>query len=320
MRDPITESRLEREGVQHSYAEAIPLAAIDVQGSLRNQARLIPIDKPTVERYALKMIDGEQFPPVILEPVNGGLYRAIDGNHRVAAATEAERSTVDAYLVADLDALTRLRLVHTWNIGNGRQPSREEIIEHALYLCDNTPYSQREVAKMVGMNERTLGGHVRSRKVKDRLFGLGVPAEALGPAHAECLYPISDDSVLAEVTRLAIRTALPAEKLRTLVADVERARNEPDRLAVVKGWATRLKDRAAQSGGGRFTTPQRRANVTKMLGALNTVSRLCGRDPSAMGFGLTLAEDVEAIRGAYTEATNRLRRLLDSASRTQGAA
>lgn len=313
MRDTVVEARLKREGVEFEYHESVNLTDIDVAGSLRNQARFDPLTKTNVERYALKMIDGEEFPPIIVFSGPKG-YTIVDGNHRVAAATEAERSTIDAYVLDALDPLTITRLTRTWNIGNGQGLTQAEVLEQAIYLVKNTPYTQLEVAKMVGMNSRTLGGHIRARDGKEKLYALGVAAESLSTSHLEALAQLKDDAVLAEAARLAIRANLPIVRVQSMVQDVLKGTSEPERLGIVKGWQVRARGHAAVSGGGRFTSVNRRANVVKLLNALNAVSRLCGRTPSAAVFGLVLAEDVEAVRAAYTESTNRLRRLMDSAA------
>lgn len=313
MRDPVVESRLEREGVPFKYVELVGLASIDVAAGLRNQARLdAPLDKPTVERYALAMIDGAKFPAVLLAPREGKGYLPVDGNHRIAAACEAERADIDAYVLEVKDQLTLTRLVRTWNIGNGRQPSAADILEHAFYLVATTPYTIRDVAKMVGMQENTLQGRVQARRGRDRLFGLNIPADALKDAHLQALSRIQDDGVLIEAARLAIRSGMQADRLEEIVRSANKQGSEAERLAVVKAAAGRVKERIAASGAGRFTGPTRRSQVTKLLRALNNASKLLGRNPNATTFGVTGQEDVTAIQGAYSEVANRIRRLLDT--------
>lgn len=313
MRDPVTEARLQREGVPYTYREAVELAAIDVMAGLRNQSRLeAPLDKPTVERYALALIDGAKFPPVLLAPREGKGFLPVDGNHRIAAANEAELPSVDAYVLDVKDQLTLTRLIRTWNIGNGRQPSQADILEHALYLIATTPYTIRDVAKMVGMPENTLQGKAQARKGRDRLFGLGIPAEAFKDAHLQELSRLKDDTVLTEAARLVLRSGMTAERLAELVRTINAQSSEAERLALVKAATGRVKERVAASGAGRFTGPTRRSQVTKLLRSLNTTAKLLGRNPNAVQFGIIGQDDVTAIQGAYAEVANRVRRLLDT--------
>jgi ParB-like chromosome segregation protein Spo0J len=314
MKDPITESRLEREGVSYTFQAGLPLTAIDVQAGLRNQARLeSPLDKQTVERYALAMIDGAQFPPVLLVAQPSGLYLPVDGNHRLAGASEAELPAVDAYVLDVHDKLVITRLIRTWNIGNGRQPSREDIIEQGLYLANNTPYSHKDIARMLGMKEGTFSAYVRARAVKERLFGISIPADAIPHATLNRLHQLKDDSVLGEVAKLTIRAGLSLDRIDGLLADLAKQRTEADRLAVVKSWWTLTKERQANTGGGRFTSVTKRDKVSKLLQAMRTVSELIGRNPVAAQFGLLSSDDLTAVQGGYTEMVNRVRRLLDSA-------
>lgn len=313
MRDNITEARLDREGVQWTYVEEVPIVDIDVRASLGNQARFDPINRANVERYALKMIDGEPFPAIILFRKEKDTLVAIDGNHRIAAATEAEKVAIDAYVLTEMDALTVMRLTRTWNIGNGQGLSRDEIVETAIYFAHNTPYSLKDIAKMVGMNERTLGGYIRHRETKDRLFKLGVPAEGMGQTHVERLGGIKDDAVLAEAARLVIRAGLPIAKVESLVQDIGRAKSEQERMAVVRGWVTHSKASIAVAGAGRYTSATRRREVTRLINYLQGIAKLCGRAPNAAKLGLVLEADIVAVQTASAEASNRLRRLLDSA-------
>src|ERR1043165_2339631 len=113
-RDLATEQWLDKRHVPYR-SETIRLADIDLETSLKNQARLSqPLDKDRVEEMTLAMRETKAlFPPIVVyQNVGTKKWVIITGNHRVHAAIDAGWSEFDAYVVTSqdkmvLDVLTR---------------------------------------------------------------------------------------------------------------------------------------------------------------------------------------------------------------------
>lgn len=98
----------------------VEIAEIDEARSAEANPRL-SIDAETVERYAA-VIDG--LPPVTLHRVGGTLLVA-DGLHRIAAARQAGRETIDAEIIGGTEREWREAILLS-NHQHGRPWSRAE--------------------------------------------------------------------------------------------------------------------------------------------------------------------------------------------------
>ena len=96
MRQPDVETWLDSIETAWSYVDELDLAAVDEKASLRNQARLEPLDDDTVERYAADMTRGDVFPPVIVRSKNSRLV-VLGGNHRYHAAKRSRPSSMSVW-------------------------------------------------------------------------------------------------------------------------------------------------------------------------------------------------------------------------------
>src|SRR4051794_13664475 len=92
------EELLNKTGVSWTFEPDVSLGEIDMDRSLRNQARINKVlDQPTVETYIEAMKRGDQFPALISYFWNNTSKRVlIDGNHR-AAAHKATKTAPSLY-------------------------------------------------------------------------------------------------------------------------------------------------------------------------------------------------------------------------------
>lgn len=114
------------------------------------------LDGGTVHRYATIMRGGNLMPPVRVAIVNGAKV-LVDGFHRVAAAEQAERSTVEAEIVEDVSPEEARWLAVEANLTHGLPLKAKEVREgFKVYIKarkhkDGKRYkSYREIAADLG--------------------------------------------------------------------------------------------------------------------------------------------------------------------------
>lgn len=179
MRSNSVETWLDREGVAYGYVASLALTGFDDKSSLTNQARIgVTLMPELVESYAIAMLDGNEFPAVVCYKGSKG-YIVIDGNHRIAAAREAGRAAVDAYVVTNSTPLQIRTLTKLANYYNGERPKQEHAILQAVEHVMETGASVMSTPRLFGISKNTLQVAMRDRRARDRLARAGVNASAV---------------------------------------------------------------------------------------------------------------------------------------------
>ena len=95
------ESWLTDHGMKFEWVPDLPIAEIDVEAGLANQARLHdPLHEPTVATYLEAMERGDTFPAIVVVRPNASVKATpVDGNHLAKSAMLAGRESVAAYVV-----------------------------------------------------------------------------------------------------------------------------------------------------------------------------------------------------------------------------
>ena len=84
------EDWLDEHGVSWEYDPALPVARIDVERSLQNQARVYQkLDPERVGQYAEAIERGDQFPAVVTHKQSARITKIIDGNQESAGRRSA---------------------------------------------------------------------------------------------------------------------------------------------------------------------------------------------------------------------------------------
>lgn len=133
MKEPKVENELKRGQYKYDYKAAVPLAEIDMVASKENPARLTrTVDELRVNKYGCQMIDGHEFPAIVLLNLpQDNPYKWIIGTgvHRTLAALEARKTTFDAYCVYEPDDYRREVLFKKLNTLEGMGvPIAEQIM------------------------------------------------------------------------------------------------------------------------------------------------------------------------------------------------
>lgn len=233
-RSPQTEERLAARHVPFAFEPNLPLTELrDVEG---NQVRRSEHRAPEemVERFAEQMRNGAVFPAIVVNDRR----ELVDGNTRWAAARRTRRSTIRAYVCADLTALRARALSVELNQSHGLSMTRDEIrafVESAVdegQLPDTKAYG-----RMTGTKPRTLRRWLAASDFRKRATRERFPAEriaSLSESVQVALHQVRLRSVFLSVTHLAIDAQLTATTTKALVRDVNAAPSETEALKILR--------------------------------------------------------------------------------------
>lgn len=276
---PEVEEWLVARGVPWEFDAAVPIAGIDIAAGLENQARLQPLDEEVVERYAADMIDGAEFPAVLLRRMDGESRPSpVGGNHRLAGAGRAGRSTHPAYLIGPIDDLTAHLLALEDNRRHGLPLSDEERLYHAVELMNTARYSQDEAAKVAGVAVSKLRLQLQANRASRRAMKLRVNGwNEISVTSRARLSAIDDDRVFAKATRAVVAGHVPATRVSDFVRRVVDSRTVSDAIAVVEEHVASARRHSYRSTG-RPPSAARAARV-RLLGDLDALLRF---DPAGV--------------------------------------
>lgn len=261
MKDPKAEQMLDAHLVDYVYVEDVDITQVDVEASLRNQARIDPpLYADQVAQYVEAIRDGIDFPAPIGYYDDNQMIILIDGNHRVNSHLKAGTRKLDFYIVdAAPDVIQAL--TYMANATHGRPPSDEERMHHAVHLRD-LGYSNKDAARAVAMQEQKVSVAYQLEMMKRRARRLGVlrQVEAMNREIRYKLGPIENDIVFkALVEFIGASKGLTRLEVGTLIGLVKKASTEATQLQTIKEFADAKRDEQRTEGRSRFRQTARGA-------------------------------------------------------------
>lgn len=232
----------------HFVGQASP-AAFDGERSLRNQARLgDPLDQDVVERYAEAMRGDAVFPAVVAWKAKTG-YVVIDGNHRWAAARDAERDLAVYEVKARAQTITAMTFEA--NVRHGKPTSDEERVHHALYLIDNG-MTQKEAAGRMAVPLSKVKKALQATEAQRRADSAGISRrdwEAIPDSARNRLMSLTTDEALVEAVKLFHDAGLLAPEVFDIVSKINDTKSTRQQLAILANlrdvFSDRIQDRKA---------------------------------------------------------------------------
>jgi hypothetical protein len=281
LRSPVVEDWLAKKAVPFDYVDALPLSEIDTVRSRGNQARFgNPIKRDLAETYGIQMLDGSAFPAVIVYAHARDRYTIISGNHRHEGAAQAKLETIAAYVVRTTDRATIEVLTHTANAIEGVRDSREDAVQHALYLKNRHGFTMKDAAAMCGVPERSVRTAHQLQVAQARMEKLKIEASEFHPSTRTRLGNIQSDTALQAAASLVKDASLGGELLDELVTSLNQERTEDAQIGVIQQWEARpdIQARKVKGERGKRRVPHSRDDdlatlVSKLIGHLerNTV-------------------------------------------------
>jgi hypothetical protein len=283
VRDPKTEATLNKFGVAWELRFDVPTTRFDVDGSLKNQARLDPYDEKRVAKYQRDLENGAVFPAVVAsveERSRGGdVYIIVDGNHRLLAHQGASRA-LSAYAIAgDTDPTILVQLTYVLNVDHGLGLTRQEQLQHAYYLT-TTGVADEAASELMGLHSVSqLKTFISVVRADERAARLSVSprlwAEVSDTAKAR-LKSISTDAGFRAAVTLLATTGVSSTVVSGMVGEINQHKDSDAQVAFVEGELTERYEGTVAVMGGKLQGGKRTSTPRWRLGGAmsNTMSIL----------------------------------------------
>ncbi len=234
------------------------------------------------DKYAVLMIDGAIFPPVIVTRVPDGL-QVIDGRTRLFAKREADGESDESFfgcyevLGASKKTIELMQVAANTAL-NGVRPSVNFSLQQGIEQYSKRNCSMKEAAKIAAVTLEKFKTHLRSNETHDRLVSMGIePAMKNGSLAA--MNPVDDDNVLQALYHAAAKANLTIPLLEELVDSIKRTTGKGGKLEVINKFMCRTDiKRRTQRGAKRVQSPQEKLRmalktaITALKGYIETAT------------------------------------------------
>lgn len=226
-RQPVDEQWLDKHLVRWRFEQGVSLSQFDVEESLANQNRWIPITDDRVQVYREAMERGDIFPAPIAYRAESGKLVMIDGNHRLLALLKVGFSRINVYVVdANKDIVNRL--LQTANDRSGLNRTEAEKIQSAIQLVDGGS-TMENAAVAVGVPPSLLKKKHAEEKANRRARNLGVSKKftALSPSLRRSLVTLNSDPAFVALSKFLVQAdQLSITEAKQLISSVRQARSD----------------------------------------------------------------------------------------------
>jgi hypothetical protein len=277
MRSPVDEQFLTKLGAKFTFHKALPISLIDMKLSAENPARIMrKLDKGRAESYGIAMLDGDEFPAVVLlnhpNPHDGMNWIVATGMHRLDGAQQAGIKTFDAYCVTEPDQYRREVIFRMLNIVVGWGMEMPEIFAHLLWLNEHHGTALTVLAKDWNVKPSALINAAAEQKARLRARKTGwdfdrcrVGVGSIIHLGSISLDPVFEAAVEFACTYPGIRT----DEIKEMVGQIRKARDEASQLAVVKKHKEDAEKRLAMNIATKGKPrPSKMTNVAKWMKTL----------------------------------------------------
>lgn len=253
---PETEQWLADKGAQWEFFEEFALELIDVDRSLKNQARVAaPLNPSQVEIYTEGMKRGESFPAIVIweSPIKKGSYIVIDGNHRVTSALAAGMNLPAYVLPSTTPAELARVLTFEANTRHGLPTTTAERKQHALFLIENYNRSIKEAAAELNIPVNDLERWVRGVRTDNRIRDLKIPEylwKEVSPTMRQRLNTFQDDEVFRTAIEYAAKMRLAHDEIGDFVRDIKALGTTAEQLEFIRTLGERNRTRLAEVATG----------------------------------------------------------------------
>jgi hypothetical protein len=162
----------------------------------------------------------------------------------------AEKRKSDFYIVDTVTSWVIERLTRMANVKEGPGLTKEERLNHAIYLVRVQNMPVESAAKSFYLSAATVQNALETSEVRDRLDRMGFH-ETLYPSILEDLYRIKLDSVLLESAKLVHEAQMTGEETAELARKVCRASSENAQMAIIANMSRQLHSRRVKTRAGQ---------------------------------------------------------------------
>lgn len=246
------EAWITSKGVKWTFSADFDTEEINLQRSLRNQARLYQVTNPeTVETYTAAVKRGDNFPAIIIAQIDND-WVVVDGNHRLVSYLGASKPTIPVYMLRDVDTQTIVLMTFEANATHGLPTSKKERLRHAIYLIDNNA-QHKDAAAALNLNVSDVTLAYAKEQADRRAHKLHIPTkewEHLATSSRARFNSLRNDETFVRAASISHRARLNSDEIGTMITLLNKERSAKGQESTLDtledSYATRIK----QGGGG----------------------------------------------------------------------
>ena len=297
--------------------DQIRLSEIDWKESANNCARLTsPLIREAIEDYHASMSKGDTFPMVVVERSEDG-YIILGGNQRCNAAKlfENDDLLIGAYVVEPLTSADRELIIRSLNSRHGQGATKDERIEHAVYLVQGKGIRTEIAARAMCIGESSILDRIRANDTRAELIKNGIDCSKMSMTHLKAIAKLKDPSRKIQLAKAVEITGATGTETDELVKGVERARSTAAAQKVIAEAASQwAASKAIKKKTGASTNKRRKSLIdllTRLSDFLETGN--AGSSISTMDdAGCSPKYDADTIRVLAAKITTRLNCIMES--------
>jgi ParB-like chromosome segregation protein Spo0J len=311
--DPDAETILRNIAQLPFVVETISLSVIDWAESANNCARLTdPLNKEKIDDYANCMRNGDVFPRIVVErQKKKSGYVILGGNQRSAALKSLDASaSIECYVVDPLTTGERELVIRSLNSRHGWGSTKEERIEHAVFLVRKYGMRVDDVARAMVVGVTSINNRIRSENERVRLAKAGIDAASMSQSALSAISSIADLSLRDVVAKAAVETKATGEKACELSAAVAKAGSKAAASSAIADFkkSASAMDQLKKSARGGIKKP-RRERFLDLIGRLSDFLER-GNDGAAFStldeLSCSVEHDLDNVRVLTAKITGRL--------------
>jgi len=199
---------------------SVRLVDVDWSASANNCARLSnPLNAEKIEDYSTCMRAGDVFPMIVVERSGKkNSYIILGGNQRAAALQAVDpNGSFLAYIVDPLTSDERELIIRSLNSRHGWGATKEERVEHAVYLVRKHGMHIETVARAMVVGHTTINTHIRAEDERARLAQSGIDSSFLPVATLSAIARVKDDKTRNAIAETVVEKKAISPKVVELV-------------------------------------------------------------------------------------------------------
>jgi ParB-like chromosome segregation protein Spo0J len=290
--------------------DSVTIDQIDWSESANNCARLSdPLNKEKIEDYASSMKRGDVFPRIVVECGPNG-FIILGGNQRSAAAKQIGSDRLECYIVKPLTTMERELVIRSLNSRHGWGSTKEERIEHAVYLVRKFGVDMSTAARSMVVSETTIFDRIRIDDTRVKLAKAGVETSKISNTAMASIARVADLSAQKRIAQIANETKATVDDVANVVGGVVAASGVAATSKLISTFAKTMEQKKHISNKStRGLKKPRREKFLKLLSSLSEFLEV-GNDGSAFSsldeLSCSFENDYDTVRTLYAKINSRL--------------
>lgn len=308
--DPDAETILGKIAKLPYVIEWVSLNEIDWVESANNCARLSnPLNHEKIEDYATCLLNGDEFPMLVVEREKKK-YVILGGNQRAGALKSIDpTASFKAYVVDPLTTDERELVIRSLNSRHGWGSTKEERLEHAVYLVRKFGMHVDTVAHAMVVSSTSIRIRIKAEDERARLAKSGIDSSSMPQKSLAALATISNESLRNDVAVASLETKSSGAQTAELASVISKARSKANASSAIADFK---KAAAATASVKRNTGKMRKPRRDRFLYLLTSLSDFMERGNDGTSFSTldelscSVEHDLDNVRVLTAKISSRL--------------